>query len=148
VSIIFYLIISNNLIREKKIFTGVLLMENGLEVCSTCNAQIKPGSKFCTECGKPVEDQSHESKGKEIHDNEMAASTLNCPECNAELTAENQFCTECGAKLKGDMEGKGLGSIGEENREPITKCPNVMLPLHQELDSALNAVAMPMNMNL
>ncbi|MBW4257556.1 zinc ribbon domain-containing protein [Methanobacterium sp. YSL] len=98
-------------------------MENGLEVCSTCNAQIKPGSKFCTECGKPVEDQSHESKGKEIHDNEMAASTLNCPECNAELTAENQFCTECGAKLKGDIEGEGLGSIGEENREPITKCP-------------------------
>ena len=100
-------------------------MDNSSDVCSACNARIEPGSKFCTECGKPVEDKNHKPVGGEPTENETVTSTLNCPECNATLTAEDRFCTECGAKL--EEETKLKENIREENIkdniESITNCP-------------------------
>jgi len=102
-------------------------MENSLEVCSACNAQIQPGSKFCTECGKPVgetptveektpsnfEETSSkvEKNPKEPLENtipktDSVQNAVNCPQCNAEMTPEDKFCTECGTKT-----------------EPISNCP-------------------------
>jgi predicted amidophosphoribosyltransferase len=31
-------------------------MEDEPKVCSNCNAEIQPGSKFCKECGQPLEE--------------------------------------------------------------------------------------------
>lgn len=93
-------------------------MENSTDICRVCNARIEPGSKFCTECGEPVEEKKKETLEEAHQENEINPSTLYCPKCNAELTPEVRFCTECGAKIEGDTEG-GI----EENIDPITTCP-------------------------
>jgi len=73
-------------------------MEDAPKICSSCNAEIQPGSKFCTECGKPVEDAPEKA--------EIAQPVVKCPKCNTELKPDDKFCTECGAKI-----------------EPVTNCP-------------------------
>jgi len=104
-------------------------MENSPDVCSACNASIQPGSKFCTECGKPVEElpksseespkndekslkepveeatiqtaeETQEEPIKEIiQETENSDPAVNCPQCNAKLMPDDKFCTECGAKI-------------------------------------------------
>lgn len=73
-------------------------MEDSPKICSKCNAQIQTGSKFCVECGTPVEDAPEPV--------EIPKMGVKCPECNATLKEEDKFCTDCGAKI-----------------EPITNCP-------------------------
>ena len=97
-------------------------MENSRDVCSACNAPIKTGSKFCTECGKPVEDKDHEPVGGELAGEGITRSTFNCPECNAELTADDRFCTECGTNLEANVSIDEEKSI-KEDLDPITNCP-------------------------
>ena len=48
-------------------------------VCSSCQASIPDGAKFCMSCGTPV------------------AAT--CPSCNTELPSEARFCINCGHKI-------------------------------------------------
>lgn len=74
-------------------------MEDSPEVCSECGAKVTKESKFCMECGKPLEEKNNET----IEDTQ---STVNCPYCNAKITPEDKFCTECGKKI-----------------EPVTTCP-------------------------
>lgn len=73
-------------------------MEDEPKVCSNCNAEIQPGSKFCKECGQPLEEAPEEV--------EVPESAVKCPNCDAELKLDDQFCTECGTKI-----------------EPVTNCP-------------------------
>lgn len=113
-------------------------MENSPDVCSACNAKIQPGSKFCTECGKPVEEttpetveetpttleETVEEKPTAVEEKpqepveetipkiETSQPTINCPQCNAELNPDDKFCTECGAKP-----------------EAITNCPKCNAPI-------------------
>ena len=103
-------------------------MEKSPDVCSACNAKIQPGSKFCTECGKPVEETPQEPVTETtpdimeetpqepveeaVEETENLQTTTNCPQCNAELTPEDRFCTECGAKI-----------------EAITNCPKCNAPI-------------------
>lgn len=118
-------------------------MENSPEVCSACNASIQPGSKFCTECGKPVKEipESSEESPKNdekslkepveetmeateeppeqpikemTQETETSEHAVNCPQCNAKLTQDDKFCTECGAKL-----------------ETITNCPKCSAPIQE-----------------
>ena len=53
--------------------------------CSNCHAQIKKGSKFCSECGTQVEVASTKSKF--------------CPQCGTPAEEGMKFCVECGTKL-------------------------------------------------
>lgn len=80
-------------------------MADSPKLCNECNAVIQPGTKFCTECGKPVEDTSEDEL-------EPSKSVVKCPQCNAVLNAEDKFCTECKAKI-----------------EPITDCPKCNAPV-------------------
>lgn len=109
-----------------------MYMENSPDVCSACKAQIQPGSKFCTECGKAVEETTLEAVEEtpeetvktiqepvkdgileeEIQETESSQTIVNCPQCNAELTPLDKFCTECGAKI-----------------EAITNCPKCSAPI-------------------
>ncbi|MGC1283941.1 MAG: zinc ribbon domain-containing protein, partial [Streptosporangiaceae bacterium] len=48
----------------------------GTTECSNCHGQVQVGSKFCAECGTPM--QKH------------------CTNCNASLSPTAKFCAECG----------------------------------------------------
>ena len=47
--------------------------------CSSCGADNRPGSKFCSECGSPL--------------------ARTCPNCSTAVSPEAKFCAECGAPL-------------------------------------------------
>lgn len=49
--------------------------------CPKCNAELRPGAKFCTKCGTKIEVQPV------------------CPKCGAVLKPGAKFCTKCGTKL-------------------------------------------------
>ncbi|HMK54400.1 MAG TPA: zinc ribbon domain-containing protein [Methanobacteriaceae archaeon] len=71
------------------------------KVCSKCKAPVEPGSKFCKECGMPLED---------VHQSD--SPTIECSQCEAQLKTDEEYCTECGAKV-----------------EIITKCPSCYAPI-------------------
>ena len=117
-------------------------MENSAEICSACNAQIQPGSKFCTECGKPVtktptveekpstvektvpevEKNPQEPLENTIQKNESVKPSVNCPHCNAELTPEDKFCTECGTKTEPIKNCPKCNAIIEPGTKFCTEC--------------------------
>lgn len=51
------------------------------EKCPTCGAMVDEGSKFCSECGKPMKVE------------------IECPNCKAKIEEDSKFCPECGQKL-------------------------------------------------
>ena len=53
--------------------------------CAKCGADLDANSRFCNQCGAPVEQQE--------------ASTITCPVCGATLSADSKFCNSCGTKL-------------------------------------------------
>lgn len=53
--------------------------------CAKCGADLDANSRFCNQCGTPVEQ-------KEV-------STISCPVCGAILSADSKFCNSCGTKL-------------------------------------------------
>lgn len=55
-------------------------------VCGGCGAINPPGTKFCRECGMPVEN--------------AIPSKRVCQNCGAELSPDTKFCGECGAKAE------------------------------------------------
>jgi serine protease Do len=52
------------------------------ELCAQCDAVNDPDSKFCNECGAPIEHRK-----------------IECPACGHENKPSTKFCSECGAKL-------------------------------------------------
>ncbi len=48
--------------------------------CGQCGNELKPGAKFCPECGTPVPREKH------------------CSNCGVLLAPTARFCTECGTK--------------------------------------------------
>ena len=92
-------------------------MEDSDIFCTECNAKIKPGSKFCTECGKPVEETKTDTlQASGTDETEVSNSDsepgIRCPQCNNQLKADETFCTECGTKI-----------------EIITDCPKCGAPI-------------------
>ncbi|MDZ4172640.1 MAG: zinc ribbon domain-containing protein [Methanobacteriaceae archaeon] len=57
--------------------------------CPNCNTEVEPGLKFCTECGKKIDQTNPPSP------------LTNCPNCNTEVEPGLKFCTECGKKIRG-----------------------------------------------
>lgn len=53
--------------------------EKNFDVCPSCGHNNLKGSKFCSECGKPMK--------------------KTCPDCNAEVENTAHFCPNCGRKL-------------------------------------------------
>jgi hypothetical protein len=108
-------------------------MENSRDdVCSACNARIEPGSKFCTECGKPVEEYQPESMddvegaNEKVEDNETLPSTVKCPQCNTELSSEDKFCIECGAQIETSTNCPQCKSPLEPGARFCTECGTVI----------------------
>lgn len=53
--------------------------------CAKCGADLDANSRFCNQCGAPVEQQE--------------VSTITCPVCGAKLSADSKFCNSCGTKF-------------------------------------------------
>lgn len=50
--------------------------------CTACGAENRPGRRFCSQCGSPLE--------------------LRCPQCGAGNEPGDRFCGECGTSLQGE----------------------------------------------
>lgn len=61
--------------------------------CQVCGAQLLPDSKFCVQCGSPVQ---------KPEENPAAASAdlHKCPNCGAPYDEFAKFCVQCGTKLQ------------------------------------------------
>jgi predicted amidophosphoribosyltransferase len=59
-------------------------------ICTECKADLPNGTKFCTECGKPVETAPNVGESEE---------TKTCPSCGAEVKSGTNFCIECGREI-------------------------------------------------
>ncbi len=57
-------------------------------ICPNCGAEVEPGMKFCTECGKPMAAQAPKQA--------PTPQENICPHCGAQLEPGMKFCTECG----------------------------------------------------
>ena len=55
-------------------------------ICPKCNSRIPATSKFCPECGQPLEIRAVETK--------------KCPKCGSEVLKSAKFCSECGHKFE------------------------------------------------
>jgi len=71
--------------------------------CVYCKADIPEGNTFCTECGKPIKQESKPESSKNII----------CPKCSSEIEPELKFCTECGTKIQQVF----------SSSNPVTTCP-------------------------
>ncbi|MFB0543209.1 MAG: SPFH domain-containing protein [Candidatus Bathyarchaeia archaeon] len=55
-------------------------------ICPKCNSRVPATSKFCPECGQPLEVRAVETK--------------KCPKCGGEALKSAKFCSECGHKFE------------------------------------------------
>lgn len=53
--------------------------------CPHCGSPLNPNSKFCNQCGKPIEQNETEK--------------ITCPVCGESLSENSKFCNYCGTKL-------------------------------------------------
>jgi len=53
--------------------------------CVSCGATLDANSRFCNQCGAPVE--------------QKVETSITCPVCGTALTANSKFCNSCGTKL-------------------------------------------------
>ena len=65
--------------------------------CSNCGKELAPGSKFCPECGTPVEsDSAGEYKSRE---QVYIGKVRKCPVCGEELPSMAAVCPACGHEI-------------------------------------------------
>ena len=62
--------------------------------CSKCGAELKPGQKFCTKCGTPVNVNNQTSPASK-----QTAAAVKCTKCGAELKPGHKFYTKCGTPI-------------------------------------------------
>jgi predicted nucleic acid-binding Zn ribbon protein len=71
-------------------------MNKEVNYCSYCGTKIRPGSKFCKECGSPVQQidmQEEKSIEKEICENK-------CPNCGGAINSFQNRCPYCGTEIR------------------------------------------------
>ncbi len=76
--------------------------------CQKCNTQVQPNSKFCNNCGTPVQTEqvSIDCPNCKVKNNSSAkfclecgtCLSIKCTQCGSELKLESKFCAECGSK--------------------------------------------------
>lgn len=78
--------------------------------CTHCGASVNKASKFCSECGKPMEEPKHKcikcnadiNKGSKFCPECGASQSLErkCPSCGHKVSPNSKFCPECGTKVE------------------------------------------------
>lgn len=72
---------SMGVVQKKSVPTEVDEMQ-----CANCGAKLSAGSRFCNQCGSPVETKQE-------------TDTIPCPVCGEKNAAGSRFCNACGSKL-------------------------------------------------
>jgi len=74
--------------------------------CPSCNSELPKGTKFCSSCGNPINENQDDL-------NESLDEFNTCPNCKIKVKPGLTFCTKCGTSLK-------------QKTAPITQniCPN------------------------
>ena len=70
--------------------------------CTSCNASLPAGAKFCPSCGQPV--------------------AAHCTACGAVLIASARFCAECGAAASSPA-GAPIRALKTAERAPASYTP-------------------------
>lgn len=78
--------------------------------CPRCGAQNPATSKFCAECGSPLN----------------VAGTSKCPSCGSDVLPGSKFCPSCGAKISST---KKCGNCGADVPVASKFCPECGKPL-------------------
>ena len=65
-----------------------------MKTCANCGAELEPGTKFCSQCGKPV------------------PQTKVCPGCGSEQKPEAKFCSNCGHRFGAPAADGGGADMG------------------------------------
>jgi subtilisin family serine protease len=60
--------------------------------CPTCGADLRPLSRFCRACGRPVTGSPHSGR-------QAQRIRRYCRHCGAKIRATSRFCSQCGRKL-------------------------------------------------
>lgn len=78
--------------------------------CPHCGVAVNKGAKFCSECGKPMEEPKHKcikcnaeiNKGSKFCPECGASQSLErkCPSCGHKVSPNSKFCPECGTKVE------------------------------------------------
>ncbi len=72
--------------------------------CSSCGTPLKPGKKFCANCGTPAPEEKVEKT---------------CPTCGDHVDADESFCENCGTNLK-----EKVCACGHKNKPDTKFCKN------------------------
>ena len=76
---------------------------DGGEKCPKCGHGLKPGAKFCNDCGTKI----------------VPAGTMQCPKCKADIKDTAKFCPECGAATSAKC-----SKCGHEMKAGAKFCPD------------------------
>lgn len=69
--------------------------------CAKCNAEVKPGNRFCEECGSPIAAPSTSALISGSEPAKAKPDRVWCPNCQAEIKPGNRFCEACGTVAPG-----------------------------------------------
>lgn len=78
------------------------------EYCQNCGSNIKPGTKFCPECGTKVESEIPQEEN----------DVKFCPNCGEKIDHSEGFCQNCGTNLNSPAPVKNESFI-EKYKIPI-----------------------------
>lgn len=94
-----------NLVDESRRIIGLcekqILLLQGVQVCSNCQARVSLDSLFCNKCGTKI-DALEENDSIDMSSSDAAddIKLVKCRECGTSMPSDMVFCTNCGAKIK------------------------------------------------
>ena len=88
--------------------------------CENCGRELKPGARFCPDCGKEI------AVGKEVPQGDV------CPDCGTQLKPNARFCPNCGRHIGQDKPASRklvCKNCGKELKTNAKFCPDCGTPV-------------------
>lgn len=106
--------------KKKTVKEAKIIKENGQRTtCTKCGNMLYVNSKFCTKCGKSIE---------EMKDDDILYLKY-CPKCNSNLFMNQKFCSGCGSNIteleeliKNSPRCSNCNSILKDNQKFCINC--------------------------
>ena len=104
---------------------------NVVGYCTKCGAPITNGSKFCNNCGEPVDEALIAQNCEDMtapNEKQNKIDKKICANCGAELDQDAKFCESCGTKV--DYDKKFCSKCGAEIKDGAKFCKECGNPLN------------------